>query len=431
MTDIILEILRIIIVGVIFVYLWLKGSKEEIRKQKGWRYILTGFAFLLFGMIIDVTDNFPSLNKYIIIGDTEYQAFLEKVVGYLCGFLLLAIGFWKWIPAIILLGETERALKKSQDELELRIEERTTHLKSLNKQLKKEVNERKNVENKLRESEEMYRSLVESTEDSIYLVDKDCNYLFMNENHSKRMGFSGDEYLRRSFSECHSSDDNNWLIENVNKIFQTGRSIKQEHKSLKDDRYFLLTLSPVKKNDRKIIAVTVISKEITHLKHMEEELRTLSITDALTGIYNRRGFFALAEHKLKLAKREKRGIFLLYADVNKLKIINDTYGHKEGDSVLIETATLLKETYRESDITARIGGDEFVVIPVGAARDSIENIAARFQRAIDNHNEKINRKYKLTLSVGIVYYDPENPCSLEHLVDKADKAMYEHKNISV
>ena len=96
----------------------------------------------------------------------------------------------------------------------------------------------------------------------------------------------------------------------------------------------------------------------------QEDVLNWAITDELTGIYNRKGFYTLASHLLKLAKRNKQGIFLLYADLDDMKEINDNYGHKEGDLMLIETANLLSRYYRESDIIARFGGDEFVVFPV-------------------------------------------------------------------
>ncbi|MEJ2323606.1 MAG: GGDEF domain-containing protein, partial [Nitrospirota bacterium] len=94
-------------------------------------------------------------------------------------------------------------------------------------------------------------------------------------------------------------------------------------------------------------------------------MRSLSLTDELTGLSNRRGFFNLVDQLLKMAKRMNTVIYMLYADLDSLKSINDVYGHHEGDNILKDVAHILKTTYRESDIVARIGGDEFVVIPVG------------------------------------------------------------------
>jgi diguanylate cyclase (GGDEF)-like protein/PAS domain S-box-containing protein len=283
------------------------------------------------------------------------------------------------------------------------------------------------VEMKIRESEEKYRSLVESTEDSIYVVDRNYKYLFMNRNHITRMGFSGKEYLGNAYGEFHSPDETKRFIKNVDKVFSTGKSVRHEHKSRRDGKYFFQTLSPVKSENGEMEAVTIVSKDINKLKTMEEKFQILSITDELTGVFNRRGFFTLADLQIKLANRNKTGIFMLYADLDDFKIINDTYGHKEGDLALIETANLLKENYRDSDIIARIGGDEFVVIPVGTAGDDVESITARFEDALNAHNEIKNRNYKLSSSVGIAYYDPLNPCSLDELIMKADRMMYEKK----
>ncbi len=283
------------------------------------------------------------------------------------------------------------------------------------------------TEKVLQESEEKYRSLVESTEDSIYLVDRNYKYLFMNKKHISRTGFSDHNYLDHAYGEFHSPDETKWFIEKVDEVFNTGKSIQHEHKSLRDNRYYLLTSSPVKKSDGTITAVTIVSKDINELKSMEEQLRTLSLSDELTGIYNRRGFFTLGEQQLKLAKRMKKGIFMLYADVDDLKEINDTWGHKEGDLALIETAAVLKKTFRGSDVVARVGGDEFTVIPIGISGDNIEVIAARLQKSIEVHNTEKSCDYNLSLSFGIAYYDPENPCSVEELLAQADKLMYEQK----
>lgn len=169
-------------------------------------------------------------------------------------------------------------------------------------------------------------------------------------------------------------------------------------------------------------------KEITRRKQLEEELKAISLTDDLTGLYNRRGFFTLTEHLLKVAKREKRGMFMLYADLDGLKGINDNFGHKEGDNALIDFADILKTSYRESDVIARIGGDEFVVIPVGFAGDNEEIINNRLQEKLDAHNAKGNRRYsRLSVSAGIAFYDPEKPCSIDELLNQGDKLMYESK----
>ena len=162
---------------------------------------------------------------------------------------------------------------------------------------------------------------------------------------------------------------------------------------------------------------------------MEDELRSLSITDELTGLYNRRGFSALAEHQLKISNRIGQGHFLLYADLDGLKNINDTIGHKGGDRVLISTADILRTTFRNSDIIARMGGDEFVVFPIGIDGDDIDMNVSRLQNTIEVHNSKEAPASRISLSVGVAFYDPESPCSVDELLAKADNAMYENKKL--
>lgn len=175
------------------------------------------------------------------------------------------------------------------------------------------------------------------------------------------------------------------------------------------------------------VELSLAKQEIERRRKTEDELRSLSITDDLTGLYNRRGFNALAEHQLKVASRMGQGQFLLYADLDGLKNINDTLGHKGGDKVLISTADILRDTYRNSDIIARMGGDEFVVFPIGTAGDDIDMNVSRLQKNIDLHNSREAPASRISLSVGVSFYDPEAPCSVDELLAKADHAMYEHK----
>ena len=175
--------------------------------------------------------------------------------------------------------------------------------------------------------------------------------------------------------------------------------------------------------------VDELEKNLDDYKRIENELRTLSFTDELTGLYNRRGFFTLAEQQLKMATRLKRGVLILYADIDNLKTINDAFGHQEGNTAIIDTANILKSTYRDSDIIARIGGDEFVVFPVGTTEDNVDKIISRLQNNIDIHNAKRASSHRLTLSFGITKCAPDTRTSLESLLVRADKLMYRHKKL--
>ncbi len=279
----------------------------------------------------------------------------------------------------------------------------------------------------IEESEEKYRSLVESTEDSIYLIDRNYRYLFINSKHLSRIGLPNDQFIQGlAFHEFHTSEETETFIEKVDKVFETGESHQYEYLSRRDGRYFLQTFSPLKGTDGRTTAITVISKDITKLKQMEEALRNLSFTDELTELYNRRGFMTLAQQQLKVANRLQRGALLLYLDIDNLKQINDKYGHHEGDRVLTEAAGLFKEIFRESDIVARIGGDEFVVLSIESSDNSIETINTRLQQRLEAYNAKTNRPYKLMISTGIVYCE-EGYSSIDELIITADKMMYEQK----
>ncbi len=280
----------------------------------------------------------------------------------------------------------------------------------------------------LRKSEERYRALVESTEDSIYLVNRQYCYVFMNQNHLSRLGYSSDEYIGRSYSEFHPEEETQKFEAAVDEVFAMGKSIQQEHQSDRDKRYFLRTLSPVKDDRGTVSAVMIISKQITERKKMEEELRKLSLTDELTGLYNRRGFVTIASQQIKIASRLKRELMLISADLDDLKIINDTMGHKEGDQALVDIARILQDTFRSSDIIARIGGDEFVILQIKNPDEPYLSASInRLQDDLDSHNAQSGKPYTLSLSLGNVVCSPDNSRTLEQLLAEADARMYEQK----
>lgn len=159
---------------------------------------------------------------------------------------------------------------------------------------------------------------------------------------------------------------------------------------------------------------------------LDRELRHLALTDDLTCLYNRRGFFAAATQLLRLANRNSQSVLLLFCDFDNLKKINDTYGHREGDLALIRAADALERSFRGADVVARIGGDEFAALALEASSQGQAVILKRIQKALKKANAGESR-FLLSVSVGVARLDPKHPVSLGELMLQADKAMYEEK----
>ena len=156
-------------------------------------------------------------------------------------------------------------------------------------------------------------------------------------------------------------------------------------------------------------------------------IRGLSLVDDLTGLYNRRGFHSLGTSHLHLAQRACRRFVLLYADVDGLKEINDTFGHREGDVAIIKTAEILRATFRHSDVLARLGGDEFVVLAVEAANDTDQQLLNRLQTQVDLFNADSRLAYDISLSAGVAGYEFTSPLKIEEMLAEADRALYARK----
>jgi diguanylate cyclase (GGDEF)-like protein len=161
------------------------------------------------------------------------------------------------------------------------------------------------------------------------------------------------------------------------------------------------------------------------------DLQLLSIKDELTGLYNRRGIFSMVTQHYLIAKRLQKTLMLVFIDLDGLKRINDLYGHQEGDNALIDTANVLKNTFRETDIIARIGGDEFVVFGMVLEDKGLNVVTARINEKLEKHLGEhaahSARPYKLSLSYGIAFADPQKPFSFDSMLSGADQNMYLEK----
>jgi two-component system, cell cycle response regulator len=160
---------------------------------------------------------------------------------------------------------------------------------------------------------------------------------------------------------------------------------------------------------------------------MQVALQSESLMDELTKLYNRRGFMALAGSHIKSAQRTRTSLALVFIDLDGMKHINDTLGHPEGDRALIEAAGLLSKSVRQSDILARFGGDEFVLLLTSAEKDSEDSIRRRLQEQLDACNAQPGRRYRLSFSAGVVTAGFDRWLILEDLVAEADALMYRQK----
>ena len=151
-----------------------------------------------------------------------------------------------------------------------------------------------------------------------------------------------------------------------------------------------------------------------------------SLRDDLTGLYNRRGFLTFAEEQIKLACSGRRELLVVFADVDRLKAINDGHGHSEGDRALKKTAEVLLTVFRDTDIVARLGGDEFAVLALDCSPAGSARITAHFDKLLRAIND-LDNPWKLSISIGTLHVDSQHQLSISDLLSKADKIMYERK----
>jgi diguanylate cyclase (GGDEF)-like protein/PAS domain S-box-containing protein len=248
--------------------------------------------------------------------------------------------------------------------------------------------------------------------------------LEVNDSFESLFGVEREKVLGRNITDALPGTQ-----ENLQALLGLHERIGWTGEETRADLYF----EPLKKwisasvySPKETFFVTVF-EDVTRQKRRERELYSQALSDELTGLHNRRGFTALAGHQLKLVERSGATLQLVYADLDDLKDINDTHGHAAGDQALVDFAVVFRQTFRESDILARIGGDEFVALTMESPGTEDGTLAARLHSNLDAHNSRNERPYRLSASVGVMRYDPQNPRSIEELLQEADRSMYTDK----
>lgn len=287
---------------------------------------------------------------------------------------------------------------------------------------------------------EFFTYIINTVADPVFVKNEKHLWIVINDAFSKLMDISKEKLIGKSDFDFFSKDEAEVFWQKDNEVFKTGKeNINEENLTDANGRTHIIS---TKKSvfihpDTGHKYLVGIIRDITHTKEVEiklqqvtEELKELAVTDEMTGLANRRQLYAIAEHALSMSKRNKQGVLILFVDMNNLKKINDKYGHTEGDRSIVEVANILKHTLRESDVIARLGGDEFVILLSAESSDSGEKAVERLNEAMDERNSKQNKEYKLTLSIGYAYAAHDDDLTVDGLIDKADKSMYEQKKLS-
>ena len=294
------------------------------------------------------------------------------------------------------------------------------------------ITARKAAEEAFRKSAGRYRSYIELTEQLGWVTNADGE---VEEDIPAWRKFTGQAYDRirgQGWTKAIHPEDLAHTLEAWKKAVTTKSPYEVEYRLRRHDgiyRHFIARGAPALDEDGEIREWVGTCIDITERKRMEAKLLAMSITDQLTGLYNRRGFITLAEQQLKLSKRSKKPMLLFFCDLDDLKAINDTLGHEEGDKTIMEMADIFKESFRDSDIIARIGGDEFALLAIGTDGINPEYLTARLMNNINAHNAWENRRYRISVSIGLSSFSPDHPCSIDDLISRADKLMYKQKKL--
>jgi diguanylate cyclase (GGDEF)-like protein/PAS domain S-box-containing protein len=428
----------LVLIGALFMAASIKlslktGKKVPFTLQNRWKILTCLMVFFLGGYL-----------TFLVIQIKQLNIPIELITGIVffggALFVFLITNLTKTTVSRIRQGE--KLLQDAHDQLETRVEQRTDDLKKALGDLGKEVLERKKTALALDELNTELVQVLNSTADGIRVIDKNFIMRRVNKPFAELAGVPEEKLIGTLCYEgfvghaCHTPDCPVQRILHGAKRVDTESEIGLQHgRSVP----CIITAIPYYNPDGELIGVVEGFRDISERKEMENKLKDISVTDELTGILNRRGFLSMAEKQLMLSERLEKTMYLLYADIDNMKWINDTLGHAIGDQALVEAADLLRETCRKADLIGigRLGGDEFAILMFS---DDITECCAhpvvkRIDKNIEERNKTTDSRYSLSISTGIVRYDPEAHSTVEEFLTSGDKAMYickkERKNLAI
>ncbi len=334
--------------------------------------------------------------------------------------------------------EIEREnVNRINEELEERVRKRTEDLSIINRALHQEILGHEQAEQALRESEERYRDLVENANDMVFRTDKKGFFTFVNVSSIRMTGYEEEELIGKNYSflirpDMHENALNFFGLQLKNGI----RNTYSEYPILKKDGHetWLGQNTQLIIEDGHVVGFQAVSRDITERRRLEKELkeseeryRALSIIDDLTQLFNSRHFYNQLQMEIDRIERRDYPLTLLLLDIDDFKIFNDTYGHIEGDQVLVRLGEVIKRCLRKEDSAYRYGGEEFTIILPMTAQEEGAVIAERIRLELkkENFSPDPNNTVHLTVSIGLAQYKKNE--DLKAFVKRTDHFMYQGK----
>ena len=292
-----------------------------------------------------------------------------------------------------------------------------------------DIDEKKRINLKLKEQKAHFEQLFENSIEGIALLDSDYKVIKTNSKFEEIFGYNQSEVKCKQIDELITPDEYKNEGQKFNELIINGKNIKDESIRMKKDgtqinvsvHGFSVNLSD---KNRGIYA---IYNDITERKRIEKRIKYLSYNDELTDLYNRRYFNKKLE---ELNGSNKVPISIIIGDLDGLKLVNDNFGHSEGDKYIKRTADILKRIVRNEDIVARLGGDEFAILLPNTDEEKVKGITNRINYECQNENKK--NKYKVPLNISLGYYTINSKEEdLYKCFNKADKKMYSKKGKTI
>jgi diguanylate cyclase (GGDEF)-like protein/PAS domain S-box-containing protein len=313
-------------------------------------------------------------------------------------------------------------------ELQSKLIEAKARQESINSALQREILERKQAQSDIVRAKQEWEQTFDAVPDLISIVDSDHRILRINNTTSDRLGISFEDAIGRKCYEIHHG-----VTERPETCPVATAKLKATEIAPREivmeplDRVFLVSVSPLRDETGRASRFVHVARDITEQKRLEERLRELATSDSLTGLANRRHFLELARQELIRAERYRRDVSLLVMDIDHFKRVNDTFGHEMGDRVLKAVADVSRESLRNIDILARIGGEEFAGLLPHTGLEQAASVAERVRLAVANNAVLTGRgTVHVTISIG-VSEAAGSSLDLDSFLRCADEALYAAK----